>query len=86
MKAYADAQQRRQHPVHVVRQGVILAQGGWGGGSLLLWVEGSWALDQRGCTLAAVLNEVEVMIQLPAWLLTPHLCSSPRSREVMMMI
>ena len=54
-------------------QGVVVTQGGWGGGPLVLWVEGSGALDQRGGALAAVLDEVQVMIQLPAWLLTAHL-------------
>ena len=75
MKASANMQQRRQHPVHMICEGVVMAERGRGGGSLLLGVEGSWALDERGCALAAVLDEIKVVIQLPARLLTAHLCS-----------
>lgn len=53
-----------------------MAQRRWGGGSLVLWVSSCWALNEGGGALAAVLNEVQVMVQLPPWLLTAHLCTT----------
>ncbi len=52
-------------------QGVVLSR--WQGWHRLLWVGSCWALDQGGCALATVLNEVEVMIKLPPGLLPTHL-------------
>lgn len=64
-------------------QGVVMARRGWGGGSLVLWVQGCWALDEGGGTLAAVLNEVQVVMQLPPRLLTTYLCTQQQLSQVM---
>ncbi len=52
-------------------QGVVLSR--WQGWHRFLWVGSCRALDQGGCALAAVLDEVEVMIKLPPGLLSAHL-------------
>lgn len=73
MQTRTDAQQGWQHPVHMFIHRVVLSGGrGWVG-ALVMGVGPCWALYEGGRTLAAMLNEIQVMIELPSGLLPSHL-------------
>ena len=66
MEAHAHPQHHWQNPLNVICQRMVLPQGGRGGGSSVLGTQGSGALHHRSGTLAAVLDEVKMVVQLPA--------------------